>query len=71
MLENTGADGENRSLGNATIAVPLKYFFNFRGSLEMLLISCKVELKLKWTKHGVLFLAGADNTVANLDNYLK
>ena len=28
----------------------------------MPLINCKVELKLKWTKYGVLSAAGADNT---------
>ena len=40
---------------------PLKYLSNFRGSLEMSLINCKVELKLKWTKCCALFAAGNDN----------
>ena len=40
---------------------PLKYLSNFRGSLEMLLINCKVELKLKWTKYCALSAAGNDN----------
>ena len=29
----------------------------------MLLIKCKVELKLKWTKYCVLSVAGNENTV--------
>ena len=31
--------------------MPLKYLSNFWGSLEMPLINCKIELKLKWTKY--------------------
>ena len=34
----------------------------------MLLINCKVELKLKWTKYGVLSAAGADNTDTDSNN---
>ena len=34
----------------------------------MPLIDCKVEFKLKWTKHYVLALAGTENFVANSDN---
>ena len=49
MTENTAA--ENGILENATTAVPLKYLCNFWRSLEMPLIHCKVELKLKWTKY--------------------
>ena len=37
----------NGILKNATIFVPLKYLSNFCRSLEMPLINCKVELKLK------------------------
>ena len=33
----------------------------------MPLVNCKIELKLKWRKHSVLFAAGAD-TGANLNN---
>ena len=47
-------------LQKATIAVLLKYLSNFWRSLEMPLINCKVELKLKWTKYCVLLAAGAD-----------
>ena len=50
-------------LKNATIAVPLKYSSNFRRSLEMTLLNCKVELKLKWTKYSVLSVAGNENDI--------
>ena len=52
LLSNTAAqpapNAANRILKNAIIAVPLKYLSNFWGSLEMPLINCKVELKLRW-----------------------
>ena len=41
----------NGILENATITMPLKYLSNFWRSLEMPLINCKFELKLKWMKH--------------------
>ena len=47
LLGNVEADGTNGILKNATNAVPLKYRSNFWRSLEMPLINCKVELKLK------------------------
>ena len=31
----------------------------------MPLINCKVEIKLRWTKYCVLYVAGADNTNDN------
>ena len=65
LLENIEADGANGILKNATIAVPLKYLRNFLGSLQMPLINCKVELRLKSTNYHVLSAAGADNTNAN------
>ena len=51
LLANTVAQADNVSNGilkKATIAVPLKYLSNFWRSLEMPLINCKVESKLKW-----------------------
>ena len=53
----------NGILENAIIAVPLKYLSNFYRSLEMLLIKCKVELKLKCTKYFVLATGSVDNTL--------
>ena len=55
LLENTDADGDNGILNNATIAVPLKNLSNFWRSLEMPLINCKIELKLKWKNYCALF----------------
>ena len=43
----------------------LKYLSNFWRSLEMSLINCKVEFKLKWTKYCVLSAAGNDNDSDN------
>ena len=39
----------------------LKYLSNFWRSLEIPFINCKVELKLRWKKHRVLSVLGADN----------
>ena len=50
------ANAANRILKNATITVPLKYLSNFWRSLEMPLINCQVELKLKWAKYCFFFL---------------
>ena len=61
LLEKTEADGANRVLKNTTVAVLLKYLSNFWRSLEMTLIICKAELKLKWTKYCVFSSAGPDN----------
>ena len=66
MLKNTVADGANRILRNRKIVVPLKNLSNFWRSLEISLINCKVELKLKWTKNCVLSPAGADNVSGNV-----
>ena len=60
-MENRVADATNRILKNKTVAVPLKHFSNFCRPLEMRLINCKVELKLKWTKYFVLSAVGHDN----------
>ena len=66
LLGNTVAQSDsnyaNGILKNATVSVPLKSLSNFWRSLEMPLINCKVELKLKWTKHCVLAATGNDNT---------
>ena len=51
LMGNTVADGANGILKNSNIAVPLKCLSNFWQLSEMLLINCKVELKLKWMNH--------------------
>ena len=48
----------------------LKYLSNFCRLLEMLLINCKVELILQWTKKCVLAKAGADNTDTDSNNII-
>ena len=48
LFGDTVADVVNGILRDTTLAVPLKYLSNFWRSLEMSLIKCKVELKLKW-----------------------
>ena len=51
LLENPAAqparNAANGILKNETIAMPLKYLSNFWRSLEMPLMNCKVELKLR------------------------
>ena len=42
----TDADGNDRSLKNTKIVVPLKYLSNFFRSLEMPLINYKIHLEL-------------------------
>ena len=56
LLGNTEADKENGILRNVAIAMSLKYLSDFSSSLEMSMINCKVELKLKWTKYCVLVI---------------
>ena len=61
----TDAVGNDRSLNNAKIVVPLKYLSNFFRSLEMHLINCKIHLELNWNNncvmHGADTYAGGDN----------
>ena len=59
------ADGNDRSLKNTKIFVPLKYLSNFFRSLEMPLINCKIHLELYWNNNCVMY--GAD-TYAGGDN---
>ena len=56
----TNADGNDRSLKNTKIVVPLKYLFNFFRSLEMLLINCKIHLELNWNNSCVMYGADAN-----------
>ena len=59
------ADGNDRSLKNTKIVVPLKYLSNFLRSLETHLINCKIHLELNWNNNCVMY--GAD-TYAGGDN---
>ena len=70
LLGDTEADGSNRIFENAKIAVPLKYLSNFQRSLEVALINCNVESKLKWINHCALSANGKDNDHANSNNII-
>ena len=61
----TDADGNDRSLKNTKILVPLKYLSNVFRSLEMPLINCKIHLELNWNNNCVMY--GAD-TYSGGDN---
>ena len=56
LLGNIAADRNNTVLKNVTIAW---------RSFRMPLITCTVELKLRWVKHCVLALAGVENNNAD------
>ena len=61
----------NGILENTATVVPLKYLSNFWRSFKVPLINRKVEMKLKWWKHCVLFLLANENTVnANANNII-
>ena len=63
----TDSDGNDRSLKNAKIVVPLKYLSIFFRSLDMPLINCKIDLELNWNNNCVMYdadtYAGGDNTI--------
>ena len=69
-LENTVAGGNTSILKNATIDLPSKYLSIFWRSIAMPLINCKVEWKLRWTKHCVLASAGFENDGADSNNII-
>ena len=58
----------NGSLENATITVLVKYLTNFWRSLQLSVINCKVELKLRWVKNSVLSILGNENDNTNADS---
>ena len=72
LFGNTAAqpapNDANGILKNATTAVPLRYLSNFWKSLEMPLINCQVELKLRWAKPCALSLGSTDNSNVNNDD---
>ena len=47
----TDNDGNDRSLKNTKIVVPLKYLSNFFRSPEMSLINFKIHLELNWNNN--------------------
>ena len=57
-------------LKRETVAVPSKYLSNYWSLLEISLINCKIELKLRLTKNWVLAVSGAENTNADSNNII-
>ena len=49
----------------------MKYLSNFWRSLEIPLINCNVELKLKWTKYCVFSAGASDNNILVITIILK
>ena len=67
----TDADGNDRSLKNTKIVVPLKYLSNFFRSLEMPLINCKIHLELNWNNNCVMYDADANADGNDRKQHLK
>ena len=59
LRKATDADGNDRSLKNIKLVVPLKYLSNFFRSPEMPLFNCKIYLELNWNNNCVM--CGADS----------
>ena len=53
-IKITGKTSVEGNTKDVEIMVPLKYLSNFWRTLEMLLINCKVELILTWSKNCVI-----------------
>ena len=68
LLGNTVAGGAYEILPNTTIALQIMYLSNFWRSLEMQMINCKFELKLKRTNRNVFSAPGANNVDVNSNN---
>ena len=62
LIGNTDADGANRKKEGVKIVVTLKYLSNFRRSLEIPLIKCKVELSLRWYEICILSNVAGNST---------
>ena len=62
----TAADNNNGNIAgrvDVEIMVPLKYFSNFRRTLEMSLINCEIELILDWPANCVMIYTDVANQV--------
>ena len=53
-MKITGTTPNNGNTEDVEIIVPLKYLSNFWRTLEMPLITCEVNLILKWSKDCVI-----------------
>ena len=66
LVKTDDADGNDRSLNNIKLVVPLIYLSNFFRSLKMPLINYKIHLEFNWKKNNCV-MYGAD-TYAGGDN---
>ena len=55
-------------LKSARVVVALKYLRIFCRSLEILLINCKVELKIRWRRHSDFSVTDTDNSNGKNDD---
>ena len=55
-------------LKSARVVVALKYLRIFCRSLEILLINCKVELKIRWRRHSAFSVTDTDNSNGKNDD---
>ena len=67
LIGNTENNGIRKGV---KIAVPLKHLSNFWRSSEIPLISCKVELSLKWIENCVLTSAAIGANATGGDNFI-
>ena len=65
LVGNASVDEANIISRSVTFDVPLRYLNNFWRILEMLLINCKVESKLKWSNQCVSPANDNENTDAD------
>ena len=65
----TDTGGNDKSLKNTKIVVPLKYLFNIFRSLEMPLIKCEIHSELNWNNNCVMH--GADANADGNDRETK
>ena len=57
----TGQTGDNGTIYDVEIMVPLKYLGNFWRTLEMPLINCEIELILTWSANCVIIYTDVAN----------
>ena len=59
ITDETGSDGKKE----VPIIVPLKYFINFSGTLEMPVINCETNIFLTWSAECVIVTETINNQV--------
>ena len=69
-MKITGKTTVGSNTKDVKIAVPLKYLNNFWRTLEMLLVSCEVNLILTWSKDCVISSATGETKLKITDTKL-